>query len=82
MLLKHFKKHENHCKHTQHPDKMLTTYVRNIYNIPINTITTYVKNTDETLETDACNIRVQPLQHMQYLNLFLQHPSETLATYL
>jgi hypothetical protein len=27
-------------------------------------------------------MRVQPLQHMQYPDLLLQHPSKTLATYL
>jgi hypothetical protein len=38
--------------------------------------------TDETLRTVACNIRVQPLQHMQHPDLLLQHPYERLATYL
>jgi hypothetical protein len=32
-----------------------------------------LKNTYEILVTDLCNIRVQPLQH-------IQHPSEALAT--
>jgi hypothetical protein len=27
ILGKHLKTHENHCKHTQHPDKTLATYV-------------------------------------------------------
>jgi hypothetical protein len=36
--------------------------------------------TDETLEIDACNIRVQPLQHMQRRNLLLQHPHKTIET--
>jgi hypothetical protein len=36
---------------------------------------------DETLKTEACNLQVQPLQCMQYPDLFLQHPHETLATY-
>jgi hypothetical protein len=40
------------------------------------------KKTNETLGIDACNVRVQPLQHMQHPDLFLQHPYETLATYL
>jgi hypothetical protein len=40
------------------------------------------ENTDETLGTDACNICVQPLQHMQHPDLLLQYPSKTLATYL
>jgi hypothetical protein len=52
----------------QHPDK-------HNYNI-------CPENTDETLETKAYNVRVQPLQHIQYLNLLLQHPHETIATYL
>jgi hypothetical protein len=55
----------------------------NICNIQINTLSTYVeKKTDETLRTGAYNIRVQPLQHMQYPDLLLQRPYETLATYL
>jgi hypothetical protein len=29
---------------------------------------------NETFETDTCNIRVQSWQHMQYPDLFLQHP--------
>ena len=37
------------------------------------------EKTDETLGIDTCNIHVQPLQHMQHPDLFLQHPSETLA---
>jgi hypothetical protein len=75
MLLKHLKKHlktlENHCKHTQHPDKhMQRMYVWNICRIQINTLATYVrKNTDETLVTDLCDIHVQPLQHMQHPDL-------------
>jgi hypothetical protein len=40
------------------------------------------KKTDETLGIEACNIRVHPLQHMQHSDLLLQHPHETLATYL
>jgi hypothetical protein len=38
--------------------------------------------TNETFGTDACNIHVQPLQYVQHSNLLLQHPYETLATYL
>jgi hypothetical protein len=34
------------------------------------------ENIDETLVTNLCNIRVQPLQHMQHPDLLLQHPSE------
>jgi polyphosphate kinase len=40
------------------------------------------KNTDETLVIDLCNIRKQPLQHMQYHDILLQHPYETFAIYL
>jgi hypothetical protein len=40
-----------------------------------------LKKTDKTLRTKACNIRVQPLQHMQHLDLLLQHLYETLAMY-
>jgi len=58
----------------QHPDK--------------HTCNVRLKNTDETLGTDTCNIRVQPLQHMQHPPIYLcnihikhlQHTSETLAT--
>ena len=49
------------------------------------------KNTDETLRTNACNIRVQLLQHMKHpnplCNIHLRHlqyiseTSETLETY-
>ena len=35
------------------------------------------KKTDETLRTGACNICVQPLQHVQHHDLFLQHPYQT-----
>jgi hypothetical protein len=35
--------------------------------------------TDKTLETDAYNIHVQTLQHMQHPDLLLQHPYETVA---
>jgi hypothetical protein len=52
----------------QHPNK-------HIYNIRL-------KKIDETLKTEAYNIRVQPLQHMQYPDLLLQHPYETIATYI
>jgi hypothetical protein len=52
----------------QHPDK-------HTYNIR-------PENIEETFVTDLCNIRVQPLQYMQYPNLFLQHPSETLSNIL
>ena len=34
--------------------------------------------TDETLDKDSCNIHVQPLQHMQHLDILLQHPYDTL----
>jgi hypothetical protein len=47
----------------------------------INTLATYVWKKDEILGTDACNVRVQPSQHMQYSNLLLQHSYETLETY-
>ena len=40
------------------------------------------KNTDETLETEAYNIRVQLLQHAQHFDLLLQYPHEAPATYL
>jgi hypothetical protein len=41
-----------------------------------------LKKIDETLGTNVCNINVQPLQHMQHPDLFLQNPYETLTTYL
>jgi hypothetical protein len=41
-----------------------------------------LKNRDETLGPDACNIRVQSLQHMQYPDVLLQHLYETLETYI
>jgi hypothetical protein len=50
--------------------------VWNVCNIQINTLVIYFWKTDGTLGTDACNIRVQPLQHMQHPDLFLQHPCE------
>jgi hypothetical protein len=30
----------------------------------------------------TCNVRVQPLQYMQYPNLLLQYPHETIKTYI
>jgi hypothetical protein len=36
----------------------------------------------ETLQTETCSIRVQPLQHMQHPDILLQHQHETLTTYL
>jgi hypothetical protein len=47
---------ENHWKHTQHPDKTLTTYVWNICNIQINKLATYV-------EKHRWNIGNSHLQH-------------------
>jgi hypothetical protein len=44
--------------------------------------------TDETLGIEACNISVQPLQHMEHHHLLLQHPyelqhtSRTFETYI
>jgi hypothetical protein len=40
------------------------------------------EKTDETLGTNIYNISVQPLQHMQHPDIFLQYPYKTLATYL
>jgi hypothetical protein len=37
---------------------------------------------DETFRTFACNIRVQPVQHMQHPDLVLQYSYKTLATFL
>ena len=70
-------------KHMQHLDKIIATYVLNICNIQKETHLqcTYQK-TDETFRTDACNIHVYPLPHMQYSDLLLQHLYETLATFL
>jgi hypothetical protein len=84
-LVKTSKKHLNTvATHTQHLNKTLTSYVWNICNIQINTLRLQntSEKTDKTLGTDICNMRVQPLQHIQHLNLLLQHPYETLATYL
>ena len=39
------------------------------------------EKTDETFRTDSCNMRVQPLQHMQHPDLVLKHTYETLAAY-
>jgi hypothetical protein len=66
-------------KYMQHPDKRHATYVLNTWNIQINTLATYLWKTIETLGK-ACNILVQPLQHMQHPDLFLQYQHETLAT--
>ena len=71
---------ETPLQHVQHPDLLLkhpdTTlatykrrqmkYLRHVFE----TLATYVyKKTDERLGIDACNICVQPLQHIQYPNL-------------
>jgi hypothetical protein len=58
----------------QHPDK--------------HTCNIRLKTTDETLGPDTCNIRVQPLHHMQHPPIYLynihmkhmQHTSETSET--
>jgi hypothetical protein len=65
-------------KYMQHPNK--------------HTCNIRLDKTDELLEKEACNIRVQPLQHMQHPGLNLQHgrkhlqhtseTSETLETYV
>jgi hypothetical protein len=69
-------------KHTQHPDETLANIcVKHMQHPDKHTCNVRLKK-DEILGTKACNIRVQLLQHMQYLNLLLQHPYETLATYL
>ena len=67
----------------QHLDKIIATYVLNICNIQKETHLqcTYQK-TDETFRTDAFNIRIQTLQHVQHPDLFLQHPYEPLGTYI
>jgi hypothetical protein len=49
---------------------------RNICNICVQ------KKTNETLGIDTYNIRVQPFQHMQNLDLLLQHLHETIETYI
>ena len=48
----------------------------------LNKLATYIEKTYETLRTEDYNIRVQRLQHMQHLDLVLQHTYETFATYL
>jgi hypothetical protein len=45
----------------QHSDKTFTTYIWNICNIQINALATYVWKTNETLGTDARNVRVQTI---------------------
>ena len=61
-------------KHLQH---MCETYAidKYAYNIRL-------EKTNETLGTDAYNIRVQPLQYMEHPDILLQHPYETLETYI
>jgi SUMO ligase MMS21 Smc5/6 complex component len=64
--------------------KHLQKYVGNTCNICVKTYATsrephlqYVSDqTDETLKTEACYIRVQPLQHMKHRGLLFQHPYE------
>jgi hypothetical protein len=76
---KHF---ENHYKHTQHLDKILQHIcVKHMQYLNKHTCNICLK-TDEILRTDVCNICVQPLQHMQHSDLLLQHPYETLETYI
>jgi hypothetical protein len=38
--------------------------------------------TDETLKTEACNISVQPLQHMYIPTYFCNIHMKTIVTYL
>jgi hypothetical protein len=59
---------KNHCKHTQHPDKTFAIYVWTHIHIQINTLTTYVWKTDETLGTDACNICNIRIKHLQHIS--------------
>jgi hypothetical protein len=73
LLLKHadatlvtYKKRQ--MKHLRHASETLATYV--------------YKKTNETLGIDAYNIRVQSLQYMQHLDILLQHPPETIETYI
>jgi len=62
---------EKHLRNIQ--IKHFATHVWNICNIQINTLATYVKKTNETFKR---------LQHMQHRDHVLQHPYETIATYL
>jgi hypothetical protein len=85
MLLKHLKKNqlktlENHCKYTQHPIKYMQRMCETYEHPDKHACNMRPENTDKTLVTDLCNVRVQPLQHMQHPDLL--YPSETLATYL
>jgi hypothetical protein len=78
----HLKNTRNHCKHTQHPHKTLANIcVKHMQHLEKHLQHTS-KETNETLGTEACNIRVQPLQHMQHPDLYFQHQYETLATYI
>jgi hypothetical protein len=90
-------KHLNHASKTlaKMHEKYLKT-ITNIHNIQIkchicekcmqhpdkHTCNNTSKNTDETLETDLCNMHIQPLQHVQHSDILLQHSFETIATYL
>jgi hypothetical protein len=82
-LEKHLKTLENHCKHTQHPDKNTrnNVCVKHMQHPDKHTCNMRPKNTDETLVTDLCDIRVQPLQHMQHpdllCNIHLKHLQHT-----
>ena len=79
-LQKTYETLENHCN-------TYTTFKQNTCNICVSvkqtTRQTFLQHTfekiDETLETDICNVREQPSQHMQHPDLVLKHPYEILA---
>jgi hypothetical protein len=47
-----------------------------------NTCNKRLEKIDEISRIEACNIRVQPLQHIQHPDPLLQHLYKTLPTYL
>jgi hypothetical protein len=70
-------------KHTQHPDKNTCNMcVKYMQHPNKHTCNIRLDKTDEILEKEACNIRVQPFQHIQHPGPNLQHLYKTLATYL
>jgi hypothetical protein len=63
-------------KHTQHPENTCNICVKHMQHPNKHTCNVRLEKTDETFGTDACNIRVEPLQHMQHPDLLLQHTYE------
>jgi uncharacterized membrane-anchored protein YhcB (DUF1043 family) len=76
ILEKHFKTYATFISNT------CNIYVKHMEHLNKNACNIRLEKIGETSGIEACNIRVQLLQHMQYPDPLLQHLYKTLATYL